>query len=291
LLLKHVLILGNGFLGSHIGNELKNRKIPFSVTNFTNIDGKFFIDVRNASSIEKVVSDVSPDLIINCVAIGTIDYLESNPEIAFSLNSDGAKNIATVAKKFQIKLIHISTDSIFDGKSGNYLESDTPNPINIYAQSKVKAEEFVRNITDNHVIIRTNFYGYDSRGNWFFNWVYEQFTHNQKIFGFDDVRFNPLEVSNLSKIILDISLIDFTGTINLGSTETISKYQFIVKVAEIFGFNKNMIIEGTYDKYANAIAKRPLNTSLDISKSLKLLNPKIMSYEKSLQKIKERQND
>ncbi len=291
MLLKHVLVLGNGFLGSHITNELKNKKIPFSVTNFTNIDAKLFVDIRNISSIEKVVSDISPDLIINCVAIGKIDYLESNPEIAFSLNSDGAKNIATVAKKFQIKLIHISTDSIFDGKSGNYLESDTPNPINVYAQSKVKAEEFVRNITDNHVIVRTNFYGYDSRGNWFFNWVYGQFIHTQKIFGFNDVYFNPLEVSNLSEIILDIASSDFTGTINLGSTETISKYQFIVKTAEIFGFDKEMIVEGTYDNFANAIAQRPLNTSLDISKSIKLFNPKIMSYEKSLQKIKEQKND
>jgi dTDP-4-dehydrorhamnose reductase len=255
------------------------------------MDTDIFVDIRNISSIEKVVSEISPDLIINCVAIGKIDYLESHPEIAFSLNSEGAKNIAMIAKKFQIKLIHISTDSIFDGKQGNYIESDTPNPINAYAQSKVKAEEFVRNITDNHIIIRTNFYGYDSRGNWFFNWVYGQFTHNQKIFGFDDVHFNPLEASNLSEIILDIALTDFTGTINLGSTETISKYQFIVKVAEVFGFDKNMIIEGTYAKYANAIAQRPLNTSLDVSASIKLFNPKIMSYEKSLQKIKEQKND
>jgi dTDP-4-dehydrorhamnose reductase len=291
MLLKHVLVLGNGFLGSYITNELKNRKIPFSVTNFNKMDTDIFVDIRNISSIEKVVSEISPDLIINCVAIGKIDYLESHPEIAFSLNSEGAKNIAMIAKKFQIKLIHISTDSIFDGKQGNYIESDTPNPINAYAQSKVKAEEFVRNITDNHIIIRTNFYGYDSRGNWFFNWVYGQFTHNQKIFGFDDVHFNPLEASNLSEIILDIALTDFTGTINLGSTETISKYQFIVKVAEVFGFDKNMIIEGTYAKYANAIAQRPLNTSLDVSASIKLFNPKIMSYEKSLQKIKEQKND
>ena len=290
-MLKHVLVLGNGFLGGHITNELEKRNISFSVTNFNKQDTEHFIDIKDISSIEKIVSDISPDLIINCVAIGKIDYLESHPEIAFSLNSEGAKNIATVAKKFQIKLIHISTDSIFDGKQGNYLESDVPNPLNVYAQSKVKAEEFVRNITDNHIIIRTNFYGYDSRGNWFFNWVYGQFTHKQKIFGFDDVRFNPLEVSNLSKIILDIALTDFTGTINLGSTETISKYQFIVKVAEVFGFDPNMIIEGTYDKYANAIAQRPLNTSLDISKSIKLFNPKIMSYEKSLQKIKEEKND
>jgi dTDP-4-dehydrorhamnose reductase len=290
-LLKHVLVIGNGFLGSHIANELKNKKIPFSVTSFHQLNSDLFVDIRNISSVEKVISKVCPDLIINCVAIGKIDYLESHPDIAFSLNSEGAKNIAIVAKKFQIKLIHISTDSIFDGKSGNYLESDIPNPINVYAQSKIKAEEFVRDITDNHIIIRTNFYGYDSRGNWFFNWVYGQFTHNQKIFGFDDVCFNPLEASNLSKILLDIAITDFTGTINLGSTEIISKYQFIVKVAEVFGFDTNMIVEGTYDKYANAIAQRPLNTSLDISKSIKLFNPKIMSYEKSLQKIKEQKND
>lgn len=286
-MLKRILILGNGFLGSHIANELKIRKISFSVTNFNNDNNTISVDIRDTSSLEKVVSDICPDLIINCVAIGKIDYLESHPDIAYSLNSDGAKNIATVAKKFDVKLIHISTDSIFDGKSGSYLESDSPNPLNVYAKSKVKCEEFIRNITDNHIIIRTNFYGYDQRGNWFFNWVYGQFIHNQKIFGFNDVFFNPLEASNLSKIILDISSTDFTGTINLGSTETISKHQFIVKVAEVFNFSTDLIVDGTYDKYANAIAQRPLNTSLDISKSIKLFNPKIFTYEKSLQKIKE----
>lgn len=285
---KNVLIIGGGFLGGYIVKEFENSGISCVSTHFNrskNDDG-VLLDIRDIDSINKCVLEVKPDLIINCAAMGQIDFLEQNPAVAFSINSDGAKNIALVSNKHKIRFIHISTDSIFDGKKGLYTENDMPNPLNVYARSKYLAEQSVKENCDNHVIIRTNFYGFDLRGNWFFNWVLNSLLQNKKLIGFTDIFFNPLEVSNLSAMILELSQTQYNGVLHLASNEIMSKYDFILKVAEIFRLNKSLVSEGTYEKDANVIANRPRNTTLVNTKAIKLLNTQIISISNSLEKIK-----
>lgn len=282
------LVVGNGFLGSYIVNELKNQELDVIHTNFSPSDKKNFLDIRDINSIRNFFNKFHPTNVFNCAAAGKIDFLETNPEIAYSINSDGAKNLAIVSKEYNSKLIHISSDSIFDGNTGMYNENDLPNPLNVYAKSKVKAEEYLQEINCDHVIVRTNFYGFDSRGNWFFNWVYNQFVQKNPIIGFNDVIFNPLEISNISTILVNIASNDFSGIINIASKQALSKCQFILMVADIFGFDNSLVLEGSYRNYSKATANRPLNTSLDIGKFLNIFNYNLLSYDKSLKIIKKR---
>src|SRR5579863_6043251 len=98
-----------------------------------------------------------------------------------------------------------------------YTEEDIPNPINVYAQSKALGEKFVKENTSNYVIIRTNFYGHNNEGKFLFNWILNTLKQKKELIGFDDIIFTPLEVSNLAKMISEISITDYSGIIHLSS--------------------------------------------------------------------------
>lgn len=281
-----ILVIGKGFLGGNIVKRLKAKKIPVESTNFTTIENSLKLDITQPENVERCLSLQEPSIVINCASINQIDFLEQNPNLAYSVNSKGAKNVADICNKFKIKLIHISTDSVFDGEKGMYNENDQVNPVNVYAKSKVLVEKHIQNISRKYVIVRTNFFGFDQRGHSLFNWIYNSLSNNQKITGFSDIFFNPLEVSNLSDLIIELTNKNHNGIFHLSSNDPISKYEFILRVAEVFHFDKNLINKGSYSNHKSLIAKRPKNTTLDNTKARKNLTTPINSTVSSLEKIK-----
>jgi len=286
------VIFGLGFLGSYVFSEIKSNNFVGLGTNFehsTNNES-MKIDIRKIDFVQKLLENEKPEIVINCVALGKIDFLEKNPEMAYSVNSSGAQNIAVICKKNNIRMIHISTDSVFDGTKNFYTEDESTNPLNVYAKSKILAEQHILNSCNNSVIIRTNFYGYDPNGNWFLNWIIDSLKQGKQLTGYQDIHFNPLEISNLSKLIVELSLTDFTGIIHLSSDQALSKYNFIKKVIEIFDFNPNLLKKGFYTTDPRVInrtvAPRPKNTVLSNKLLKTFLKTPLISLDDSLKNIK-----
>ena len=146
-------------------------------------------------------------------------------------------------------------------------------------------EDFVKNILDDYIIIRTNFYGFHSEENFLFNWVLKNLKNKQPIIGFSDVMFNPLEIRNLINMIYELMNKDFMGIIHLASNEVISKYEFGLKIANIFNLDPQLVIKDSIKNFEST-AKRPMNTSLSNNKSKKILKTKTCSLDYSLKKIK-----
>jgi dTDP-4-dehydrorhamnose reductase len=271
---KKILVIGKGFLGSNIFSMLNGAKIDVLGTHYQKSTP--ILDIMDPCSIEKITNAFKPDIIINCAALTNLEQIESNSKKAYLVNAYGVKNIADVCKRNKIKMIHISTDSVFDGTQGMYSESDIPNPVNEYAKSKKLGEDFVKNILDDYIIIRTNFYGFNSEENFLFNWVLKNLKNKQPIIGFSDVMFNPLEIRNLINMIYELMNKDFMGIIHLASNEVISKYEFIIEVAKILNLDSELIVKGNI-KNSNLIAKRPLNTSLSNQQAKKILKTQPLS--------------
>lgn len=287
LFMSEFLIVGSGFLGKQMLKKLSQKKINAIGTGFNCTDSKFQrLDIREISEIRKYIKKIEPSIIVNCAAITDLDFLENNEKSAYSINAEGARNLAIVANENNIRLIHISTDSIFDGKKGNYSEEDIPNPVNTYSKSKLLGEKYIQEILENYIIIRTNFYGLDDDRKTLLNWIISTLQKNETLTGFEDVFFSPLEVSNLSDLIIELALKPINGIIHLASDKRISKYQFIMEVAEIFGFNKDLISQGSLND-AKLIAKRPRDTSLSNLKSKKILDIPQLPTNLSIQKIKD----
>tara|TARA_B100000029_G_scaffold17500_2_gene17921 strand:- start:2354 stop:3202 length:849 start_codon:yes stop_codon:yes gene_type:complete len=278
---KKILIVGGGFLGKNISKIISNIGLTPIVTHVSN--GQSNLDIRNIRMIEESIERINPHTIINCAASTNIDEIELNPETAFDVNSNGASNLATIANRKNIKFLHISTDGIFSGIEGNYDEKDEPNPVNKYAQSKKLGEKLIQEQNKQTTIIRTNFYGYDEYGNFLFNWVLNNLKQKKQFTAFSDVIFNPLEISNLSEMIVEIMQTDFYGIIHMAGNEIFSKYQFAQKIAQTLKYDSNLIISGSVCD-SDLIAQRPLNTTLSNTLAKSILKTKINSLEEWLQK-------
>jgi dTDP-4-dehydrorhamnose reductase len=284
LLNKKIIVLGTGFLGGYVLDKLKINQISSEGTNYQNLSNTIKLNATNIEEVEKYLISVKPETVINCVGIGDIDFLEKNPKIAYKINSDTAKNIAKICNKLGIYMIHISTDSVFDGQKGMYKENDKVNPLNIYAKSKVLAENYVQENAKNSLIVRTNFYGFDKKTKWFFNWITNSLSSGKKITGFNDLIFNPLAISNLSDLLIELTTIKHEGILHLSSNDTLSKYDFIMNVAEIFEFDKNLIEKGN----SSLLVQRPKNTTLDNALSIFFLKTPIIPLDLCLKNIKKK---
>ena len=267
-----ILIIGLGFLGNTIFRQTTRFNMePFGTHTLD-------LDICNIQSIEKKIDEIKPDYIINCAALTNLDQIELNPSNAYAVNAHGAKNLAIVSLKKKIKFIHISTDSVFDGKKGLYKEDDLPNPINEYSKSKKMGEDFVKEISEKHIIVRTNFYGNNQNEKFLFNWIVKNLQQKIPITGFDDVIFNPLEIENLSSMIIELIRTDFFGTIHISSDYPMSKFEFATTIAKKLNYDTSLIKKGSI-KEADFIAKRPLNTSLSNSLARKTLKTLPLSLE------------
>lgn len=266
---KRLLVTGLGFLGSHVYDEASQLGLEVTGTSNSKASNTIPLEISDEHQVEDVINKTRPDYVINCAARADIDYLETNPEVASKVNTIGARNIAKTCSKNGIRLLHISTDSVFDGKTGDYSEEDKPNPINVYSRSKYEGELEVEKHSDNYLIIRTNFYGINKRGTYFFNWILNSLKNNSAITGYTDIIFSPLDVQTLSKMILELVDSKYNGIVHLSSGQPISKFDFIVQVAKKLDIFTDNIKQGKQSENPNFV-RRPKNTSLknDLAKRL-----------------------
>ncbi len=278
--MKKLLVIGKGFLGTAVSNIAKTNE--FEIFKASQKSG-IIIDIRKSNSVEEVITKINPDIIINCAASTDLDRIENNPKNAFDVNAYGSQIISKISKKYSKRLIHISTDSVFDGTKGLYKESDIPNPINQYSKSKLEGEKLILNDHSDAVIVRTNFYGYSNNKKFLFNWILKKIGNNESINAFDDIIFNPLEINNLSELLLELSLNEFKGILHLTGNEIFSKYEFVKKIVHVLNYDEKLVIKGN-SEYMNFTAKRPKNTSLDNSLARKILKTKFQTLEEWLTK-------
>ena len=242
------LIIGCGFLGSNILTHLKTKESFVIGTKFqSKIDGFRQLDITNIDSVNECITEENPDLVINCAANTNLDDLEKNQESANLVNGYGVENIAKACKQNFSRLIHISTDAVFDGKKGLYKEDDKPNPINMYGRSKLLGESLVEKNCNNFLIVRTNMFGYNKKGNFLFNWVLKSLKEKKQIVGFDDIVFNPLEISFLSSLIVELGNLKFSGIVHLGSDEIISNPLIKPKPKNLLSILKVQLISGLFN--------------------------------------------
>jgi dTDP-4-dehydrorhamnose reductase len=223
-----------------------------------------------------------PDWVIHCAADTSIDEIESDPERAFRMNRDMAGNVAKAAKETGAKLVHISTDAVFDGREGPYREGDPTEPVNVYGKSKLAGEQAVQAVYPEALIIRTNIFGWNAQpktslAEWFINNLMQGIPCK----GFVDVYFNPLLVNQLWGILNSLMRLDLGGVFHLGSDQCISKYEFGVRLAGSFDLNKELISAVEIEP-GSLRAPRPKNTCLDCSKIRKVINVGLLNLESNL---------
>lgn len=223
-------------------------------------------DLTDRAAFRELISRFKPAWIVHCAAATDVDWCEEHPLEAKLVNVEMSRILAVEAGRIGAKMVYISTDSIFDGATGNYEEEDTPAPLNVYAQSKLDGEKAVLAELQGVLIIRTNIYGWNAQNKLSLaEWILSGLGSDQPVLGFVDVMFTPILVNHLSEIILDMMERSFKGIYHVAGSQSCSKYQFATEVAHVFGYNKNLVQPVSVTSIGLR-ARRPVNPTLKTDK-------------------------
>lgn len=259
-----VLITGaSGMLGSRIFKLLKSN------TNYQVVgigrasdgqEGHIACDITDIPAFIKVMKELSPDYVVHCAANVNLESCEKEKEYTYKLHVVTSRVIA--AMESVKKSIFISTDSVFNGLTGNYKEDNFVHPLNYYALTKALAEESFLNARHPSVVVRTNMFGFNNPvRKSLFEWAWTNLRDNIGISGYSNVYFNPLYVETIAKIVGQLLENDLTGLLHIGCAEGISKYDFISKIADLFAFSPALVKSAVADN--NGPIQRPMNTILN----------------------------
>lgn len=228
------------------------------------------LDIRNQVALKELINTTAPDILINLAAMTNVDACELNPKLAGEINVAGLEHICD---SFKGKIIHLSTDYVFDGTSGPYKEDDPLNPISIYGKTKLASEHILLEKDIKNLVIRGNvLYDYSPHTSAsFLNWVVSSLKGNQEIKVVEDQFNNPTWTRSMSDII-ELSIEnDLEGIIHWGDSVHISRFEFAKLIAKKFSLNESLI-KPVLTSELNQPARRPLQSGLSTEKLVNMLD-------------------
>lgn len=293
--MKAVFITGsNGLLGQAVVTLL-SRETNYELI-LSSVEDKSLIeyghkyeklDITNKDDVKKLIAYYEPQVIINCAAYTEVDKCETERELCWKINVDGVKNLIIAAKRTNSKIIHYSTDYIFDGKNGPYDEEATPNPISFYGRSKLASENALTASGIDHAILRTMvLYGIGNniKKN-FALWLVETLKKNMPVTIVTDQLGNATIVDDLAYGTYKVIEKDRSGIYNVAGKDILSRYDFALKLCDVFGFNKKLV-SPILTSDLNQPAPRPLNSGLIVLKAESELGINLMDSTESLRLLK-----
>jgi dTDP-4-dehydrorhamnose reductase len=241
------------------------------------------LDITAKSDVKSLVGNYGPDVIINTAAYNNVDDSETEREFAWKINVDGVKNLIIAARKTNSQIVHISSDYIFDGKTAPYSEDSRPNPLSYYGKTKLASENALRMSGARYAIIRSMIlygYGKNVRQN-FALWVINEINNQRPILVVDDQIGSPTLVDDLAYGILRVVELNRDGIYHISGSETLSRYEFALKIAGVFGLNPKLI-RPVKTADLERLAHRPLQSSFITLKAETDLGIKTVGVEEGL---------
>ena len=291
---KKILIVGsNGLLGQRSvpifrdwGEVVGAAIEPASV--FGDALEYHWLDITDAEAVRRLLGEIGPDVVLNAAAYTQVDRAEDEQELCYRVNVIGPGNLAQACREVGALLVHISTDYVFDGTKGNYSEDDPPNPLSFYGRSKLEGEVAVRESGCRYLIARTAvLFGAGKRiAQNFPLWVIRSLRNGETIRVVDDQIGNPTLADDLAEAIRRLLDQQAEGLFHVAGSEPISRYDFAVKIAEIFDLDRDRIVRIKTRDFPQR-ARRPLDASLDVSRIEREYGVRLSDVHTSLRRLRE----
>jgi dTDP-4-dehydrorhamnose reductase len=236
--MKIAVIGANGQLGSDVAAAFANH--GDEVVPLTHSD----IELSNLDSVSVCLQELRPHVVVNTAAMHHVENCEREPEKAFSINGLGSRNLALVVRDMGATLMHVSTDYVFDGAKGSpYEESDAPNPLNVYGNTKLSGEYFVRGAVEKHFVLRTSaIYGRSpcraKGGLNFIELMLKLARERGELRVVDSEFITPTSTAEIARQIVELSRSDFYGLYHATAEGSCSWYEF---AKEIFALTKTAV--------------------------------------------------
>ncbi len=244
----------SGQLGTAITEVLNPLDAELLVTDVSELDITNIDDVLSYAEINR------PDVIINCAAVTDVALCEENPEYAYKVNALGARNLSVAARKVRAKIVQLSTDDVFDGKRDEpYCEFDDTNPLTVYGRSKRAGENYVKEFTEKHFIIRSNWlYG---NGNNFVSQLMEQAKTQKQIAVAADQFGSPTSAHDLATMIVALIQTNEYGTYHVTANGVCSRFEFAKEILRLANMDVELVPVSTKESALTSV--RPAYAVLD----------------------------
>jgi len=278
-----IWLVGNrGMLGTEVEKLLRQHDLPY-------ISSDKEVDITDQDQLKQFVFDKPISWIINCSAYTAVDKAEDEPELAFRINADGPRNLAGIALNKGAKLIHISTDYVYDGtKEGKYVETDTPHPLGVYGASKYQGEIYIQNLLKEHFIVRTSWL-YGKHGNNFVYTMLRLFRERDEVLVVGDQWGAPTYAPDLAGTLLEIVRLnsDAYGIYHFTNEGTVSWFDFACEICSLAQKKKLLTKDVQIKRIATedypTRAHRPHNSCLSKEKIRSTLNLMLRPWQMRLQ--------
>lgn len=233
------------------------------------MEGSFQCDATDAMSLAALFDHTKPEVVVNCVGLADVDKAEKDVELAERLNAGVVRNLATEQARRRFRLVHISTDYVFDGRRGNYLEGDPTNPVNAYGRTKLEGERVATTVPDALILrISSPFgIGFGARKVQFFRYVVDSLRAGRTVRALTDQRITPTYLPDLAAAVDRLTTQSESGIFHVGGTQPVTRLEFATEIARAAGLDERLIEPTTSGAMTTWVARRPLDTSLNVDRS------------------------
>jgi dTDP-4-dehydrorhamnose reductase len=227
----------------------------------------FSLDVTDEAALSRVIGETRPDAVIHTAAMTDVDGCERDPEGAWILNVQGTRNVASACERVGASLVHLSSEYVFDGRAGPYVETDPPNALSVYGRTKVASEQAVAESCQRWVVARTTvLFGHvPAARRHFVLWLLGQLASGESVRIVDDQVGSPTLADNLAEMLLALSTRGAQGIYHTVGASRLSRFDFARQVAEEFGFDPAGV-EPISTAELRQPAPRPLRAGLSTGK-------------------------
>jgi len=233
------------------------------------------VDLTSLKAVLSVFEKSKPDIVVHTAGLTSVEKCESDRNLAQHVNETLAENVAKACSSLQLPLIHVSTDHLFSGKHALLSEDAPVAPVNIYAKTKADAEFRVLEAYPKSLVVRTNFYGWGtSYRQSFSDLIIKSLRSGSELTLFTDVFYTPIIASELARTIHELIDLNLSGIFHVVGSERLSKYEFGLRLAEVFNLDSSLIKPGLLAERSSSV-RRPLDMSLSNEKVSKLLGRSI----------------
>lgn len=290
--MKIVITGANGFTGQHMALYLANK--GFQVHAVARGESRLpphhsiqyhTCELTSVSSVESIISQVRPNWILHIAAMSKPDECHANQTNCLLHNVEATKFLGEAAVKYQSRFVYFSTDFIF-GENGPHGEEDLTDPLNFYGETKLIAENWVKQFIPHYVIVRPVFiYGTQLEGMRpsFIQWVQQQLVQGKSIKVVNDQKRTPTYIVDICKGVESIIQHEQSGVFHLAGPEIITPYEMALQVAQCLSLNANLIEAVDSNSFPEPV-KRAKQSGLKIDKAVSTINYKPHTFAEGVRK-------
>ncbi len=290
---KRLLVTGyGGFVAGSVVRQAQADWDVFALSRRNIVDDRDNIrhiqfDLRELDRLRMIFEEVQPVAVIHAAAAANIDFCQSHPEEAEAINVAVTSRLAELCHQCGSRMVFCSTDTVFDGKQGMYVEEVVPSPLNYYAETKVRAEQAVQDKLDNVVVARLSLViglPLIGAGNSFLASMIGSFQQGHPVAIAENEIRTPIDVITLGRALLELAKSDITGILHLAGNTRLNRYEMAVQIAKRLDFPQDLVKPTNSNAMPNR-APRPNDASLDNSKAKLVLTTPMLSLSEGLDLI------